>query len=211
MAAASRGALPPYKERKAMPYLALSLLLVVLDQWCKTAVTAALGSVGASAPFLPGILRLTLVHNYGASWGILSGQTTLLLVVTGLVCLALLLALLLGKPASWLGRLSLAFILGGAVGNALDRFLQGYVTDMFDTVFMNFPVFNLADCCITLGAAFLILWVLTDEKKARAKQKESSRKRWEQSRDRARADAALTEETRREFRREEEHDDVSDR
>ena len=194
-----------------MPYLALSLLLVVLDQWCKTAVTAALGSVGASAPFLPGILRLTLVHNYGASWGILSGQTTLLLVVTGVVCLALLLALLLGKPASWLGRLSLAFILGGAVGNALDRFLQGYVTDMFDTVFMNFPVFNLADCCITLGAAFLILWVLTDEKKAQAKKQESSRKRWEQSRDRARADAALEEETRREFRREEEHDDVSDR
>lgn len=194
-----------------MPYLALSLLLVVLDQWCKAAVTGALGSVGASAPFLPGVLRLTLVHNYGASWGILSGQTTLLLVVTGLVCLALLIALLMGKPASWLGRLSLAFILGGAVGNALDRFLQGYVTDMFETVFMSFPVFNLADCCITLGAAFLILWVLTDEKKARARQQESSRKRWERSRDRARADAALEEETRREFRREEEHDDVSDR
>ena len=178
-----------------MPYLFLSLLLVILDQWCKSSVTARLATEGSSAPFLPGILRLTLVHNYGASWGILSGQTTLLL----------------GKPASRLGRLSFALVLGGAVGNALDRFLQGYVTDMLDTVFMDFPVFNLADCCITLGAALLFLWVLLDEKKSREQKREGSRKRWEQSRDRARSDAALREETRREFAGEDGHDDLSDR
>ncbi len=194
-----------------MPYLFLSLLLVILDQWCKSAVTARLATEGSSAPFLPGILRLTLVHNYGASWGILSGQTTLLLAITGVVCLAILTALLLGKPASRLGRLSFALVLGGAVGNALDRFLQGYVTDMLDTVFMDFPVFNLADCCITLGAALLFLWVLLDEKKSREQKREGSRKRWEQSRNRARSDAALREETRREFAGEDGHDDLSDR
>ena len=150
-----------------MPYVLLSALIVVLDQWYKGLVTRHLARVGASAAFLPGILRLTLVHNTGASWGILSGRTTFLLIVTALVCLALLCAMLLDKPDARLGKISFAFILGGAVGNALDRYLLGYVVDMFETEFMNFPVFNVADCFITVGAVLLCVWVLTDEKKNR--------------------------------------------
>ena len=191
-----------------MPYVLLSALIVVLDQWYKGFVTRHLVRVGASAAFLPGILRLTLVHNTGASWGILSGQTNLLLIVTALVCAAILCAILLDRPAAPLGKLSFAFILGGAVGNALDRCLLGYVVDMFETEFMNFPVFNVADCFITVGAALLVLWVLTDEKKSRLERQEASRRRWEKSREAAKADAALAEQTRREF---DEDDDVSDR
>ena len=191
-----------------MPYVLLSALIVVLDQWYKGLVVRHLGRVGASAAFLPGILRLTLVHNTGASWGILSGQTSLLLIVTAAVCLALLCVLLLGKPSSPLGRLSLAFILGGAVGNALDRCLLGYVVDMFDTEFMNFPVFNVADCFITVGAVLLCIWVLTDEKKSRLERQEASRRRWEKSREAAKQDAALAEQTRREF---DDDDGISDR
>ena len=191
-----------------MPYVLLSALIVVLDQCFKAMIVRQLGQVGASAPLLPGVLRLTLVHNYGASWGILSGRTTLLLAVTGLVCLAILAAILLEKPAAPLGRLSLAVILGGAVGNALDRFLQSYVVDMFETEFMNFPVFNVADCFITVGAALLCIWVLGDERKSRLQRQEASRLRWEKSREAAKADAALAEQTRREF---DADDDVSDR
>ena len=191
-----------------MPYVLLSALIVVLDQWYKGLVSQNLGRVGVSASFLPGILRLTLVHNSGASWGILSGQTALLLVVTAAVCLAILCAMLLDKPAAPLGKLSFAFILGGAVGNALDRFLLGYVVDMFETEFMNFPVFNVADCFITVGAALLVLWVLLDEKKNRLERQETSRRRWEKSREAAKQDAALAEQTRREFA---EDDDLADR
>ena len=191
-----------------MPYVLLSALIVVLDQWYKGLVTRHLARVGASAAFLPGILRLTLVHNAGASWGILSGRTTFLLIVTALVCLALLCAMLLDKPDARLGKISFAFILGGAVGNALDRYLLGYVVDMFETEFMNFPVFNVADCFITVGAVLLCVWVLTDEKKNRLQRQEASRRRWEKSREAAKADAALAEQTRREF---DGHDDISDR
>ncbi len=191
-----------------MPYVLLSALIVVLDQWYKGLVTRHLARVGASAAFLPGILRLTLVHNTGASWGILSGRTTFLLIVTALVCLALLCAMLLDKPAARLGKISFAFILGGAVGNALDRYLLGYVVDMFETEFMNFPVFNVADCFITVGAVLLVLWVLTDEREEKRRRQELSRERWEKSREKAREDAALTEETRRAF--DEEHDDMAD-
>ena len=191
-----------------MPYVLLSALNVVLDQWYKGFVARQLVRVGTSAAFLPGILQLTLVHNTGASWGILSGQTTFLLIVTALVCLVILCAILLDKPAAGLGKLSFAFILGGAVGNALDRYLLGYVIDMFDTEFMNFPVFNVADCFITVGAVLLCIWALQDERKSRLNRREASRRRWEQSREAAKADAALAEQTRREF---DKNDDLSDR
>lgn len=192
-----------------MPYVLLSALFVVLDQLFKAWISGRLGSPGRSMAFLPGLMRLTLVHNYGASWGMLAGKTTLLLIVTALVSLAILTVLLLDKPSGPLGRLSLSFILGGAVGNALDRAVQGYVVDMFETEFVSFPVFNVADCCITLGAALLILWVLLDERKEKRRRQEISRERWERSREAARADAALAEKIRRDF--DEEHDDLSDR
>ena len=147
-----------------MPYLLLSALIVVSDQlfkkWCVHALR-----MGVSRRFLPGILNLTMVHNYGASWGILAGRTNLLLIVTGVVCLGLIVYLLLGKPEQKLGRLSLAFILGGAIGNAVDRFVLGYVVDMFETAFIRFPVFNVADCFICVGAALLCIHVLTEEAK----------------------------------------------
>ena len=73
---------------------------------------------------------------------------------------------------------------------------------------MNFPVFNVADCFITVGAALLCIWVLGDEKKNRLQRQENSRRRWEKSREAAKADAALAEQTRREF---DADDDVSDR
>lgn len=192
-----------------MPYVLLSALFVVLDQVFKAWISGRLGSPGRSMAFLPGLMRLTLVHNYGASWGMLAGKTTLLLIVTALVSLCILTVLLLDKPVSPLGRLSLSFILGGAVGNALDRAVLGYVVDMFETEFVRFPVFNVADCCITVGAALLILWVLLDERKEKRRRQEASRERWERSREAARADAALAEEIRRAF--DEDHDDLSDR
>ena len=195
------------KGLKHMPYVLLSALIVVLDQWFKGYILRLMTLRGPTS-VLPGVLRLSLVYNYGASWGILSGKTALLLVVTVLVCLAILCAILLDKPAAVLGRLSLAFILGGAVGNALDRYLLGYVIDMFETEFISFPVFNVADCFITVGAALLCVWVLLDEKKSRLQRQEASRRRWEKSREAARKDADLAERTRREFQGD---DDVSDR
>ncbi|MBR4691618.1 MAG: signal peptidase II [Oscillospiraceae bacterium] len=191
-----------------MNYVLLSALIVVLDQLLKAWISGRLRAVGNSMTFLPGVLRLSLVHNYGASWGIMAGKTTFLLAVTALVSLAILTALLLDKPGKPLGKLSFACILGGAAGNALDRAVQGYVVDMFETEFIRFPVFNVADCFITVGAVLLVLWVLTDEREEKRRRQELSRERWEKSREKAREDAALTEETRRAF--DEEHDDMAD-
>lgn len=149
-----------------MPYVFYSTLIVLLDQWFKHWISARL-AVSGSVVLIPGVMGLTLVHNRGASWGILQGRTALLLAVTFLACAGILTVLLLGKPKSRLGRASLCLILGGAVGNAVDRLLLGYVVDMFETLFVDFPVFNVADSFITVGAALLIIDVCLEERRER--------------------------------------------
>ena len=141
----------------------LAAAAVLLDQLSKSAATALAASYG-SVTLIPGVLGLTLTWNYGASWGILAGKTTFLLVLTALVCAAIFGALLLGHPKSALGRIALGMVLGGAVGNALDRLADGRVTDMIETLFMDFPIFNVADCFITVGGVLFCLAVILEEK-----------------------------------------------
>lgn len=190
-----------------MGEILLAAVIVLADQLSKVGAVDLAARRGSTV-MIPGVIGLTCTYNYGASWGILAGKTVFLLVLTALVCAAVFVALLLRRPKSLLSRLSLAMVLGGAVGNALDRLADGFVTDMIETLFMDFPIFNVADCFITVGAALLCIWVLTDERKNRLQRQEASRRRWEKSREAAKTDTVLAEQTRREF---DSHDDVSDR
>ena len=140
----------------------LAAFAVLLDQLVKSRVTALVARYG-DRTLIPGVLGLTCTYNTGASWSILSGQTAFLLTVTALVCAAVFIFLMLGRPKDVLARLGLGMVLGGAVGNALDRLADGYVTDMFETLFMNFPIFNVADCFITVGGILFCLAVILEE------------------------------------------------
>lgn len=144
-----------------MLYFLLSILLIVIDQATKVAVRQSL-ALGGTAPFLPHILELTYVQNTGAAFSFLAGaDLTWLLAIVSLVA-TVVIALALWKdvfPGVW-GRLSLSLLLAGAAGNLIDRALLGYVTDMFQTVFMDFPVFNVADICVVCGGALMIVYVL---------------------------------------------------
>lgn len=149
-----------------MGELLLAAAVVLLDQLSKSWATALAASKG-SLELIPGVLGLTLTWNYGASWGILAGKTGFLLIVTALVCAAVFLALLLGRPKDAMARVALAMVLGGAVGNALDRLADGYVTDMLETLFMDFPIFNVADCFITVGGVLFCLSIILEETRGR--------------------------------------------
>lgn len=144
-----------------MLYFFLSILLVVIDQITKVAVRQNL-ALGGSAPFLPHVLKLTYVQNTGAAFSFLAGaDLTWLLAIVSLVA-TVVIALALWKdvfPGVW-GRLALALLLAGAAGNLIDRAILGYVTDMFQTVFMDFPVFNVADICVVCGGALMVVYVL---------------------------------------------------
>lgn len=134
-----------------MLYALLTVLLVALDQAVKYLVRAHI-PLGGSVPFLPHVMDFTYVQNTGAAFSIFAQHTWLLTLLSLAVSVLLILALVRGwvtrtRP----GRLCLTLVLAGAVGNLIDRALFGFVTDMFETLFIRFAVFNVADICVVVG------------------------------------------------------------
>ncbi len=135
-----------------------AVLCVAADQAVKWLVVNTM-TLGQSQPLLPPLLRLTRVHNYGAAWSSFSGARWLLIILTavGMGVLAWLLVKIVRHP---LGQWSLACILGGGIGNLIDRVRLGYVVDMLDTMFMDFPVFNVADVFVVCGTICALIYYL---------------------------------------------------
>ena len=142
-----------------MLYAVLVVALVVLDQVVKFLVRANI-PLGGEVPFLPHILQLTYVQNTGAAFSLLEEHTWILTIVS-LVVSVLLVVLLVKKvfPRPF-AMAALSMVLAGAVGNLIDRALLGYVTDMFETLFMRFAVFNVADICVVCGAVLAVIYYL---------------------------------------------------
>lgn len=139
----------------------LVLVLVVIDQLVKHWVVASV-ALNTAHPLLPHVLALTNLRNNGAAWSILEGQQWFFSLVT-VVALAVILYLFYRWRHNPRLLLPLSFILAGAVGNFIDRIQHGYVVDMFETLFMNFPVFNVADCCLTIGVVWLVIIIIREE------------------------------------------------
>lgn len=135
----------------------LALALLALDQWVKRFVTLTL-PLGESRPLLPGLVELRTVHNYGAAWSSFSGARWLLVAVTSVIVLAILTALVRRVVRHPLGVLAGCLIISGGLGNILDRVRLGYVVDMFNFQFMDYPVFNVADMCIVSGCVLGLVY-----------------------------------------------------
>lgn len=142
-----------------MFYAILALALIILDQLVKLLVRAHI-PLGQSVPFLPHLLNLTYVQNTGAAFSILRTHTWLLTLASAVVVLILCALVAKGYFRGRLGMWSAALVLSGGAGNLIDRAVFGFVTDMFQTTFMDFPVFNVADCCITIGVPLLFLYIM---------------------------------------------------
>ena len=143
-----------------MFFLILSLVsaaVVVLDQVTKY-LTVANIRLFEGVPFLPGVIRLTYVQNTGAAWSMFSGMQWLFVIVF-VIFTVLIVYEYFKKPMPFtrFERFCIAAIYGGGVGNMIDRLRLGYVVDMIETEFIDFPVFNVADCFITCGCIALIV------------------------------------------------------
>ena len=135
-------------------------LIVIADQVAKYFTVLYIPATGAQ-PFIPGMLQLTYVRNTGAAFSSFEGQQWLFalifLVLTGLIFWEY-----FKKPmpfSKW-ERVLIAAVYGGGLGNLIDRVRLGYVVDMIQTEFMNFPVFNVADCFISCGCILLMLHLI---------------------------------------------------
>lgn len=145
----------------------LSLLgaavLVVLDQLIKHWATAALLPVG-SMEVLPGIVELRYCLNDGMAFSMLAGKQGLLIGVTSVMLVAVLVMLFVRKmPLA--ERIAWTLVLGGGVGNLIDRVLNGVVVDYINVLFMHFAIFNFADICVCVGVGLLMLVLLLDSTK----------------------------------------------
>ena len=141
---------------------ALAAVIVGLDQWTKWLTVTHIPSTNGSAVVkaIPGFFHITHIKNTGAAWSMLEGQTWLFVLVTA-AFFAIVGVLIWKKVLQKKFELvCLAMIAGGALGNLIDRVVSGAVTDMIRLEFVNFPVFNVADCFVTTGCALLIVYVL---------------------------------------------------
>ena len=140
------------------PLLALvSALVVALDQITKY-LTVANIPLYEEVTFLPGVLNLTYVRNTGAAFSSFQGMQWLFALIFGIFTI-LILWEYFKRPMGFsrFDRFCIAAIYGGGLGNMIDRVRFGYVVDMIETAFMDFPVFNVADIFITCGCAALLV------------------------------------------------------
>ncbi|MDD4981036.1 MAG: signal peptidase II [Candidatus Omnitrophica bacterium] len=139
----------------------ISLSILFLDQFSKIIVSKNL-SLNQSVPLIRGVFHLTLIHNRGAAFGMLRNQAQLFILTTVLAIIFILITLKKNKGKKRpIYNISLSCILGGALGNFIDRLTSGYVIDFLD--FRIWPVFNVADSAITVGA-ILLGWALLKTK-----------------------------------------------
>ncbi len=146
----------------ALPWLSLSALVIALDQLTKWWALHALQPAGVPHEVIPGFLNWTLAFNRGAAFSFLASsagwQRWLFVVLALVICVALVVWLARTLRNDWRNALPLALIIGGALGNVIDRLHAAQVTDFIHVYFRqwNYPVFNLADSAITVGAVLLI-------------------------------------------------------
>ncbi|MDR2572562.1 MAG: signal peptidase II [Oscillospiraceae bacterium] len=136
-------------------------LIVALDQFIKRWIVRTLEIREVGPDIIPGVIGLTRWENDGAMLNILAGQQWLLAGIAFVVAIVLIMILLRYNEGFW-GTLGLAAVLGGTIGNLIDRvFNDGKVIDMFRTLFFNFPIYNIADIFITLGFAVFLIHFIT--------------------------------------------------
>lgn len=137
----------------------LMALIVFVDQLTKYLTVFYLKPVD-TIPLIQDVLHLTYVENRGAAFGMLSENRWVFMTVSIVAILLLVVYLIWKKPKDKWVCLSLSFIIGGGIGNMIDRVALGYVVDMIDFRLIHFAVFNVADSFVCVGAGILMVWLI---------------------------------------------------
>ncbi|MBR0136789.1 MAG: signal peptidase II [Erysipelotrichaceae bacterium] len=140
------------------------IFLVALDQITKYFVSVSM-ELHQSIKVLGNFLKITYVHNYGAAWSMMTGLKEVFIVAALIVVTVMVGYLAKDRKMNRWQRLVIIVLMAGTLGNLIDRFIHGYVIDFIDTYPFgyDFPVFNVADICLTLGCAALVLEILFDK------------------------------------------------
>lgn len=148
-----------------------ALILLFADQFSKYYISTNF-YLGQSKPIIDGIVNFTYIHNNGAAFGILPEMQWLLLSLTSII-IVLCVGMLIKKAFnSRLMFWALTLIITGGLGNLIDRiFRHGNVVDFIELKFVRFAIFNIADCCVVVGSALIVLYFIIDTIKDYSKEK----------------------------------------
>ncbi|MBN1562349.1 MAG: signal peptidase II [Anaerolineae bacterium] len=154
---------PKSSPKRWLWLVSLALVVILIDQLTKAYVVAHLDYRDSWVPIkaIESIFRFTHVHNTGAAFGIFPDGGSVFLIIAAFVSVIILIYYHQIPDGAWLARIALGLQLGGALGNVVDRVRVGYVVDFFDVSI--WPVFNVADSCIVIGVALLMLEMLREE------------------------------------------------
>ena len=150
-----------YKVKHKFIFLCLSIFITLLDQFTKYLIFYNY-KIFVNIDFI--LFRLDYVKNYGAAFNILSGNRLFLSIISIIFSLILIYLIIRKKSSNKIDYYSYSFILGGTIGNGIDRILNGYVIDFINLNIINFPVFNIADISINVGF-ILILYSIYKNKR----------------------------------------------
>lgn len=142
-------------------WLAIIAVTVFLDQITKYLTIFYLKPL-STLPIIEDVLHLTYVENTGAAFGMMKDSRWVFMVISTVAIVGILVYMFWKRPTDKLLCLSLSFIVGGGIGNMIDRTLLGYVVDMIDFRLINFAVFNVADSFVCVGAGLMILYLILD-------------------------------------------------
>jgi signal peptidase II len=157
------------KLKARLPYLAFVIFVLILDRWTKAIVHSSF-ELGESVPIIDGLFDITYVRNTGIAFGILNsfgspGQTALLVLFSMTAAIVVILYSIRSSVRDRVLQLALSLILGGAVGNLVDRLMYGYVVDFLEFYRgpYRWPTFNVADSAITVGVILLAIEIFRHE------------------------------------------------
>ncbi len=153
-----------FKNRK-IKTITYSFYIIILDQISKFLVLYTLG-FERSKNIIPNLLNFTLVKNKGAAFSLFSNSTDILTFTSILASLILITIILKFPPKSSLNLIGISYLLGGTLGNGIDRLFKGYVLDFLELIPINFPIFNLADVSINIAIIFFIVDIIKTNQKS---------------------------------------------
>ena len=142
--------------------LAAVAALIGIDQLIKLWAVQVLQPVGAM-PLIPRVVELRFVLNPGMAFSLLSGKQLFLIIATSVALLAVAYGLFFRSRGKRLQQAALVLVLGGGIGNLIDRVLNGEVVDYINLLFMQFAVFNFADICVCVGVGLWVLVIFLEE------------------------------------------------
>ena len=120
---------------------------------------------GKSVPVIEDVFHITYHGNTGMAFGMLKDNKVLLIALCTVILAVICIVIYKVKPESLLAKISFGMIIGGAIGNVFDRIAYGFVIDFLDFCIINYPIFNVADCFVVVGAILLCIYVLFFDKK----------------------------------------------